>query len=228
MSEIRVPARPDDYRAGVIDLMGALAYGELAAFSRRAEDAAGAPTLADRVMITSMAATQFDHFEMVRDHLWGMDVDVMEAMTPFHPAFDSYHSRTRPRTWLEGLVTAFVGDGLAGDFYREVAAYVDSATRDLVHQVLADAAGNDYAVGRVRQSISDDPAVAGRLALWARRLVGEALSEARRVAVARPALTALLSGTVDRAGTDLAAIERMLTRLVETHTLRMERLGLAS
>lgn len=228
MNEISVPVAADEYRAGVIDLLGTLAYGELAAFHRLAEDAVGAPTLADQVMTASMAATQFNHFDLVRDHLWGMDVDVMEAMTPFHQAFDSYHTQTRPRSWLEGLVTTYVGDGLANDFYREVAAYVDPATRDLVHRVLADARENDYVVGRVRQAISDDPAVAGRLALWGRRLVGEALIQAQRVAVERPALTALLSGTLDRPSTDLAAIGRMLTRLVETHALRMERLGLAS
>ncbi|GAA4966885.1 hypothetical protein GCM10023238_38440 [Streptomyces heliomycini] len=36
------------YRAAVVDLLGALAYGELAAFERLAEDAKLAPTLADR------------------------------------------------------------------------------------------------------------------------------------------------------------------------------------
>jgi hypothetical protein len=229
MSEITVPTGSESYRAGVTDLLGLVAYGELAAFGRLAEDAAGAPTLADKVMTASMAATQFNHFEQVRDHLWQLDVDVMEAMTPFHAAFDAYHTQTRPHSWLEGLVTAFVGDGMAADFYREVAAYVDPKTRELVHEVLAESSQTDYIVGRVRQAISDEPAIAGKLALWGRRLVGEALSQAQRVAADRPTLTGLLSGSPHRASaTDLAAVGRMLTRLVENHALRMERLGLAS
>lgn len=226
MSEISVPSK--EYRAGVIDLLGVLAYGELAAFRRLAEDAARAPSLADQVATSAMAATQFNHFEAVREHLWGMDVDVMVAMTPFHHPFDAYHTQTRSRSWVEGLVTAYVGDGLAGDFYREVAAYVDPATRELVNQVLTDMREMDYVVGRVRQTIQDEPAIAGRLALWARRLVGEALSQAQRVAVDRPALAGLLSGTVDRPSVDLAAVGRMLTRITENHALRMERLGMAS
>ena len=70
------------------------------------------------------------------------------------------------------------------------------------------------------------PKVAGRLALWGRRLVGEALSQAQRVAADRDALTSLLTGTVDRPGMDLPAISRMFSRLVENHTKRMAALGL--
>lgn len=218
----------DDYRAGVVDLLGVLAYGEFTAFQRLADDAATAPTLADQVMTASMAVAQFHHFESVREHLWGFDVDVLNAMEPFHRAFDDYHERARAKTWLESLVSAYVGDGFAADFYREIAAYVDTDTRALVDAVLTEDRQTDYIVGRVRQAIADEPSVGGRLALWGRRLVGEALIQAHRVAAERPALTGLLSGTVDRPGMDLAAIGRMLTRLVENHALRMERLGLAS
>lgn len=231
MSEIPGPAgRPETeaYRAGVVDLLGVLAYGELTAFHRLAEDAATAPTLGDQVMTASLAAAQFQHFTRVRDQLWTFDTDVMDAMEPFHVPFDQYHDRARPKTWLEALISTYVGDGFAADFYREIAAYVDAATRDLVHEVLADDRATDYIVGRVRQAIAENPAVGGRLALWGRRLVGEALTQAQRVAADRPALAGLLSGTVDRPGLDLAAVSRMLTRLVENHTLRMERLGLAS
>ena len=73
-----------------------------------------------------------------------------------------------------------------------------------------------------------DPRVAGRLALWGRRLVGEALSQAQRVAADRDALSALLVGGADRPGVDLAEIGRMLARLTDNHTRRMQELGLAA
>ena len=50
------------------------------------------------------------------------------------------------------------------------------------------------------RAIEENPKIAGRLALWARRLMGEALSQAQRVAAERDALTALLVGGVDRPG----------------------------
>jgi len=218
---------PDDaYRAGALDLLGLLAYGALTAFDRLAEDARLAPTLADKVQLATMAARQVAHFERVRERLAEFDLDVMTAMRPFHEAFNAFHDHTRPKDWLEGLVKAYVGDGIAADFYREVAAFVDPATRALVHEVLADAGHADFAVDKVRAAIQADPKVGGRLALWGRRLVGEALSQAQRVAADRDALTSLLTGTVDRPGLDLAAVSRMFSRLIENHTRRMSALGL--
>jgi hypothetical protein len=70
--------------------------------------------------------------------------------------------------------------------------------------------------------------VGGRLALWGRRLMGEALSQAQRVAAERDSLAALLAGGVDRPGMDLAALSRMFGRLTENHAKRMAELGLAS
>lgn len=221
--------QPDDaYEQGSIDLLGLVAYGELTAFERLAEDASTSPTLADKLQIARMAAAELGHFELVGARLTELGADVMTAMGPFRGPFDTYHRLTAPKSWLEGLVKTYVGDGFAADFYREVAAYVDADTRACVHHVLSDEAVSDYVVARVRAGIADDPAVAGRLALWGRRLVGEALSQAQRVAADRDDLTGLLAGTVDRPGMDLAAISRMFTRLVEKHAERMALLGLAS
>jgi len=226
-AEQAVPEGPEGaYRAGALDLLGLLAYGALTAFDRLAEDARMAPTLPDKVQLATMAARQVAHFERVRSRLGEFGVDVMTAMRPFHEAFNAFHDYTRPKDWLEGLVKAYVGDGIAADFYREVAAFVDADTRALVHEVLADSGHADFVVDNVRAAIENDPKVAGRLALWGRRLVGEALSQAQRVAADRDALTSLLTGTVDRPGLDLAAISRMFSRLIENHTRRMSALGL--
>lgn len=217
-----------EYRDGAVDLLGVLGYGALTAFARLADDAELAPTLADRVRVSALAASQFRHFEKVRGRLSDLGADVMEAMEPFHQPFDSFHEHTAPKTWLEGLVKAYVGDGFAADFYREVAAFVDADTRALVIEVLNDEGHGEYVVAQVRASLEQNPDGAGRLALWGRRLVGEALSQAQRVAADREALTSLLTGTVDRPGMDLAAISRMFSRLVENHTVRMANLGLQS
>ena len=87
-------------------------------------------------------------------------------------AVDSFHERTKPSTWLEGLVKAYVGDGIATDFYREIAAYVDPSTQALVHDAMQDVGQSEFVVKVVREAIKADRRVAGRLALWGRRLVG--------------------------------------------------------
>lgn len=214
------------YREAVVDLLGALAYGEISAFDRLAEDALMAPTLRDKAAVAAMASAEFGHFAALRDRLAELGVDPYDAMAPFQPALDAFHAHTAPSSWLEGLVKAYVGDGLAIDFYREIAAFLDPGTRALVLETLADTGHSSFAVARVRAAIEADPKVAGRLALWGRRLMGEALSQAQRVVAERDSLGALLAGGVDRPGMDLAAIGRMFTRLTENHTERMESLGL--
>ena len=56
--------------------------------------------------------------------------------------------------------------------------------------------------------------------------MGEALTQAQRVAAERDALSALLAGGVDRPALDLAAIGRMFARITELHAERMTKLGL--
>jgi hypothetical protein len=216
------------YVAAVVDLLGAIAYGEISAFERLSEDAKMAPTLHDKAELARMATTEFTHFEGLCARLTELDVDPFEAMASFAGPFEAFHRRTAPSDWHEGLVKAYVGDGLAADFYREVALFLDADTRAIIIDSLADAGQSAFVVDRVRAAIAADHRLGGRLALWGRRLMGEALSQAQRVAAERDALTALLSGGVDRPALDLVAIGRLFTRLTENHSERMAALGLAA
>lgn len=206
-----------------VDLLGVLAYGELTAFERLATDARLAPTIADKHALATMAAAEFGHYQQLHAHLRQAGVDPVAAMDPFVAPLAAFHDSTPPKSWLESLIKAYVGDGLATDFYREVAAFVrDEPTRTLILEVLADTGQASFAVAKVHEATTADPAVAGRLALWARRLVGEALIQAQQVAVERDALTELLVG----GSGDLASIGALLTRLTDGHTARMASLGL--
>ncbi len=224
------PGLPDDpaYRTAVIDLLGALAYGELMAFSQLAADAEMAPSQPAKAAVARLAVNEFHHFEDLVARLESLGASAEEAMAPFTDAVDDFHARTKPTGWLEGLVKVYVGDGIAEDFYREIAAYVDPSTRDLVLAVLDDMGQDEFIVAEVRAAIAADPKVAGRLALWGRRLVGEALTQAQRVGVERDALASLLVGGLDGVGADLAELGRMFARLTDAHAARMTRLGLSS
>jgi hypothetical protein len=222
------PAPDDDYRLAVVDLLGALAYGELTAFVRLADDASLAPSIADKAALAAMAVAEYSHFTQLRSRLEEMGVPPEEAMEPFIAPLEAFHERTAPGDWLESVVKAYVGDGIAADFYREIAAYLDEDTRGLVLGVLEDSGHAAFAVDRVRAAIDSDPRLAGRLALWGRRLVGEALSQAQLVAAERDALAALLVGGPGHRGADLAEVGRMFARLTENHTKRMAALGLSA
>jgi hypothetical protein len=213
----------DPARAGLIDLLGALAYGELSAFERMASDSRMAPNLGDRTALAAFAAAEFGHFQQLFQYLSSLGVDPEAAMAPYVAALDTFHNLTAPADWLESLVKAYVGDGIASDFYLEVAAYLDPASRDLVRLVLGDVGHAAFAVDRVRAAIAADPRVGGRLALWARRLVGEALTQAQRVAVEREGLVTLLAS----GASDIAELGRLFQRVTEGHSERMRALGLS-
>jgi hypothetical protein len=210
-----------DTRA-VVDLLGVLAYAELTAFDRLAEDARLAPTLTGRAALAQMAAAELGHHVRLTGRLTELGADPTAAMEPFVAALDSFHESTRPRTWLEGLVKAYVGDGLAADFYREIAAFLPEPDRGLILEVLADTGHADFAVREVRAAIAKHRTVAGRLALWGRRLVGEAITQSQAVIAERDELARLIM-----AGTgDLAGIGRLIDRITAAHTDRMRTLGL--
>jgi len=234
MADISASVSPVDplddlnYRAAVVDLLAVLAYGELSAFERLCDDAALAPTLSDKAEVAAMACAEFGHFRQIRERLDELGVDVDEAMRPFVAPLDAFHASTAPADWLEGLVKAYVGDSIAADFYREIAQHLDEKTRSLVLAVFEDTGHSEFVVEKVRAAIAADPRVGGRLALWGRRLMGEALSQAQLVAAERDALAGLLAGGVGRPGVDLMELGRMFTRLTEEHTKRMAALGLAA
>ena len=210
-------------RAAVIDLLGVLAYAELMAFDRLAEDARLAPTVAGRAALARMAAAEMGHFDRLVTRLRELGADPEQAMAPFIGPLTAFHEQTAPSTWLEGLVKAYVGDGMAADFYREIAEFLDRSTRQLVLESLADSGQADFAVREVRAAIRTDPAVAGRLALWARRLVGEAMSQAQHVAAEREALSELIIE-----GSGLGGLLDLMKRITQAHAARMEALGLSS
>ncbi len=208
---------------GEVDLLGVLAYALLVAFFRLVEDAVLAESLADRAALAEMAVAEFGHFKLIRGRLEELNVNPDEAMRPFVAAIDEFHARTAPSDWLESLVKAYVGDGIAVDFCRTVAGLLDPETAELV-LVLKDTGHAEFAAARVREAIEADPAVAGRLALWARRLIGEALGQAQRVAAEREDLAALLAGGEV---TQLGEIGRMFALLTDAHARRMAALGLS-
>lgn len=214
------------YRAGLVDLLGLLAYGELQGFARMAADAAMADNLTDQAEMSSFAATELRQFQRLRDRMLELDVDPEAAMAPFVASIDGFHASTAPSDWLESLVKLYVGDGIADDFYVEMAEFVDPDTAELIRSVFADRGQADFVVTTVREAIAADPRNAGRLALWGRRLVGEALSQAQRAAAERESLTELLVAGED--GLDLEGVGELFARLTSAHTRRMEALGLSS
>lgn len=213
------------YRRGVVELLGLLGAGEYLGFERLVSEAALAPTLSQRVRVADIAQGELGHYRLLRDRLLEMGEDPDAAMTMFLAPLERYHQMTAPSDWLEGLVKAYVGDSIATDFYREIGSVLDDRTAELVLEVCSEMGQTAVVIEEVRAAIARDSRLAGRLALWGRRLVGEMLSQAQSVAAEHDGLAELVLSEPVASQLDLMGL---LERLTSAHVERMRSLGLAA
>lgn len=201
-----------------------MAYGELSAFERFAADARYSPTLHDRAVLGRMAVTEFQHYELVSAKLTEMGLDAENAMLPFQTSVDHFHERTRPGDWFESLMKAYVIDTVSADFYREVSRYVDTGVRAVIERIQASDETTDVLRERLKRALADDPRLASRLALWGRRLLGEALTQAQRISSEHAFLSGLIGGA--DAAEAKTLVGGLMAGLAEKHSKRMTQLGL--
>ena len=218
------PADTARYNRFVADLLGMMAYGELAAFERFSADARYSPTLHDRAVLGGIAVVEFRHYELVSSWLADMDIDAEDAMLPFQAAVDYFHSRTRPADWYESLMKAYVIGTVSADFYRAISQYVDAGTRELIEQIQDSGETTEVLRERLRSALADDPRLASRLALWGRRLLGEALTQAQRISYEHAFLGSLIGDEDNAAAKGL--VSGLIAGLAENHSRRMTQLGL--
>lgn len=207
---------------GINELFALLAYGEVAAFYRLTEEARMAPNLRGRINMASMAAAEMNHYEVLRDALERRGVDVVPAMTRYASALENYHRLTTPSTWLEALVKTYVGDALAADFYLEIAGALPDQVADVVRSVLSETGHSQFVVAEVRAAVTASDRQRHRLALWSRRLLGEAITQAQYVLADHDELVDLVM-----TGGGLPQMTEFFDRLQQTHSTRMRELGLA-
>lgn len=216
-------ARYDNF---VVDLLGSIAYGELSAFERLAADAQHAQTLSDRAVLGRMAVAEFGHYEAMCVRLNEMGMDPELAMAPYQRMMDAFHERTRPADWHEALMKAYVVEAITEEFYAALAERLDEPTREAVTKVRTSDAQVEELTSMLKKMLAEDPRLASRLALWGRRLVGEALTQVQRIGAKHSFLMGLRpDATQAQAAADMATILSMLTR---NHSRRMSLLGLTA
>lgn len=181
-----------------------------------------APNLRGRINMATMAAAEMNHYEVLRDALADRGVDVVPAMTKYAPALENYHRLTTPSTWLEALVKTYVGDAMAADLYLETAGAMPGEIANVVRSVLAETGHSQFVLAEVQAAVKASDRQRHRLALWSRRLLGEAITQAQFVLADHDELVDLVM-----AGGGLAHMTDFFDRLQHTHSSRMHDLGLA-
>jgi hypothetical protein len=211
-------------RAAVVDLLGLHSAIQLAAFTRFAKDAQHAPDLPGQVTISRIAAGELAHLDQLERLTTELDADFYAATAAWAHLMGDIDRRTAPGDWWERLIKTYVAFGVFADLQRELSADLDEPLISVVADILADNGYADYVVAVLGPVIEAEPQLGARLALWGRRVVGEALGIAQRALEFRPQLLALLPA--EAAAGDGAG--RVRHQLSAGHARRMGRLGLTA
>ena len=188
-------------------VLGLVTAGRFALFDWLAADAAHAPDVRTRVALAGFAAAELERHPDVERAAAGLGVDLAERTAPYLEIFDGIGRRTVSTDWWERVVRTTVAGGMVRDL---VGLGADAlAGRDLT----------DVVADQVRGATDADPRLADRLALWGRRVAGEALGTVQPV----------LGVVAATSGTDLGGLAApALGTISSGHARRMARLGLAA
>ncbi|GEL94583.1 ferritin-like fold-containing protein [Cellulomonas composti] len=232
--------------ADTVELLGLVAQLEQTAFARLAADSRIAPTIEQRLALTRFAAAAVQRRDRVLARIEELGADPVAAIGQFDGVLEEFDVRTEPSTWWERLLKSYVGYGVADDFCRLAAQGLDEQSRQLVLEVLDDASHSELAVAELDAAGAGDEVLTSRLALWGRRLVGEALSVVQRLLAQRPGLERCVrAGAAQAAAAQAAAASassaaaptasappnapaKIFGELTAQHTRRMARLGLTA
>lgn len=225
-------------------VLGLLANSDLSAVTRLAGDAEVAPAVADRIALCRLVGAAAERLARIEARATELGVDLTDVVAPFLGTFTDFDARTPPGSWWERLLKAHVGFGVEDDVARLLARGLadedsedsadseagrgDAATRALVLAVLDDDRHSALVVARVTEATAADPVLASRLALWGRRLVGEALGVVQRLITDHPELRGLLERALPDGAGEQPLQQRLFAVLTAEHTRRMDRLGLTA
>ncbi|MFH5822226.1 ferritin-like fold-containing protein [Georgenia sp. AZ-5] len=208
----------------VVDLVGLHSSIQLSAFTRLAKDAQHAPDLPGRVTLSRMAAGELAHLDQLERLAGRLNADFYGALGAFDGLMGDLDRRTPPGDWWERLMKTYVAFGVLTDLQRELSGDLPAPLDDVVGDILADNGHADFVVAALTPVVAAEPQLGARLALWGRRVVGEALGIAQRALDEHPRLLTLL-GTQGPEGDPAARVRHGLSG---GHARRMDRLGLTA
>lgn len=197
-------------------------FGQCAAlhltfFEQLSHAASNAPKVADKDALARVAGAMLTRYEALVSRIDHHKLDRSATIQPHLAGAAEFERRTMGADWHEQVAAAHVTIGFLTDFWVNLAAGLDRDDRAAVEQALR---GDDVDAtlrAIVERSITANPRLSSRLAVWCRRLVGDTLLQARSALVMH-----------DDHARDEAQIEPVMTELIGEHTRRMDRLGLTA
>jgi hypothetical protein len=156
----------------LIQVLGAIAYGEQKAHDKALARAAAAENDTERRAWRKIAAEERRHHLGFLRRLRAMGADPERAMAPFRPSLDRFHAEPPDPDAVRGAVADLLGEGIATDLLLWLRKVVDPDSGGFIDTVLADEAGHEErAAAELRGMIAHEPDGRRRAAAGARRML---------------------------------------------------------
>jgi hypothetical protein len=197
--------------------LGQAAYLQLSNVENISGAIATSPTTRDKVALTRVARVSLTKLEGLLEEIERGGDRPDELMEHFAAPIDAFRAATRGGDWYETVVTSYITASMLTDFFVALADGLPQAPRERIQALLTAHDPSPIIVEQLSTAIAAEPALASRLALWGRRLVGDTLL------IARSSLS--VPGRTDP---DEARLEPIFTELIAAHTRRMDVLGLTA
>src|SRR5215210_6961182 len=109
------------------------------------------------------------------------EVGSAELTRRFEPFFDAFFTHTEPADWVEAQAFHYVGDALVSDFADVLIPLLDAVSAEIVRHTLGDRQQQEtFALDELSRAMTAGPLVGERIAAYARRIVGESVTQTRR------------------------------------------------
>ena len=206
----------DRQAQAVARLFAALTYGERSAASRARDNLRFAPDGRAVQEQTRVAEREEKNWSLMDARL--AEIGSMEDAERFRPFFDAFFERTEPADWVEAQTWHYVGDALVSDFAETVVVVLDPVSAEIVKRTLGDRQDQEsFALDELTRQMDRDSRSTERIASFARKIAGEALTQTRMAMTETQVLFDLLGGPEGE--------KEMVLRLLEGHRARLDRLG---
>jgi rubrerythrin len=198
----------------LVQVIGAVAYGELKAYEGAKAAAAEAPDESSRRWMRKVAAEELRHHKGFLARLRAMGADPERAMRPYREVLDRYHA-ANPGDEVTRAMFDYLGEGVADDLLNWLRNVVDAETAAFIDTVIEDEVGHESAAAaELRGLLERDPGARGRAARASRLMLAHMLWSGRDKAAPMSAFL-----RVGQPG-------RLLGALIAGHVRRMRAIGL--
>jgi hypothetical protein len=217
---------PSDLDLATVEVLGALAYGQLRSFevTARAIRHAPDPRLADE--LAEHAIREHAGYALLRDRLAAMTDLSSNVMDRQKPHFDAYFDRVPVDDWFGACTFFALGLPIAADFGRDIAPALDNETGLVVVGALADRAPFErFSIDQLRRLLVDDGARERARGLVA-DFLGRALTAFQGIVSDTDALRLVLGASREEGESGEHRVKRLAMDIMDGHRRRIVALGL--